>query len=145
VSVWQCCFSNGGHYLAAIYGNVVMIYSTTTFDNVSNLKGHNGKVKSVVWSSDDMRIATCGVDGAVYEWEVLTGRRAAENVLKLCSYAGVALSPDAKTTFAVGSDHTLKEISDSQVTWISVSLSLFSSKYCLCFKHFVYCVMINKE
>jgi len=102
--------------LAAVYGNVVQIYSTTTFENVSNLKGHNGKVKSVVWSSDDTRVVTCGIDGAVYEWEVLTGRRLAENVLKLCSYTGVALSPDAKTTFAVGSDHTLKEISDSQVT-----------------------------
>lgn len=102
--------------MAAIYGNVVQIYSSTTFENVSNLKGHNGKVKSVVWTSDDTRIVTCGVDGAVYEWDVLTGLRLAENVLKLCSYTGVALSPDAKTTFAVGSDHTLKEISDSQVS-----------------------------
>jgi len=93
----------------------VQLYSTTSFENVSNLKGHNGKVKGLVWSVDDMRIATCGVDGAVYEWEVLTGRRVTENVLKSCSYTGVALSPDAKTTFAVGSDHTLKEISDSQV------------------------------
>ena len=112
----QCCFSNGGHYMAAIYGNVVQIYSTTTFENVSNLKGHNGKVKGVVWSLDDIRLVTCGVDGAVYEWEVLTGRRANENVLKSCSYSGVALSPDAKNTFAVGSDHTLREISDSQVS-----------------------------
>jgi len=98
-----------------VYGNVVQIYSTTSFENVSNLKGHNGKVKNVVWCLDDTRVVTCGVDGAVYEWEVLTGRRLAENVLKHCSYTGVALSPDAKTTFAVGSDHTLKEISDSQV------------------------------
>ena len=102
--------------MAAIYGNVVQIYSTTTFDNVSNLKGHNGKVRSVAWSSDDQRLVTCGVDGAVYEWDALTGRRLAENVLKSCSYNGVALTPDAKTTFAVGSDHTLKEISDSQVS-----------------------------
>ena len=101
--------------MAAVYGNVVQIYSTTTFENVSNLKGHNGKVKSLVWCSDDTRVVTCGIDGALYEWELLTGRRLTENVLKLCSYTGVALSPDAKTTFAVGSDHTLKEISDSQV------------------------------
>lgn len=113
--------------MAAIYGNVVQIYSTTTFENVSNLKGHNGKVKSVVWTSEDIRIVTCGVDGAVYEWEVLTGRRLAENVLKTCSYTGIALSPDAKTTFTVGSDHTLKEISDSQV-----SQSAFFAAYLLC-------------
>ena len=112
---FQCSFSNGGHLFAAVYGNVVQIYSTTTFENVSNLKGHNGKVKGVVWSTDDTHVVSCGADGAVYEWEVLTGRRVAENVLKLCSYSSVALSADGKTTFAVGSDHTLKEICDSQV------------------------------
>jgi len=106
--------------VAAIYGNVVQVYSTTTFDNVSNLKGHNGKVRSVVWSADDTRMVTCGADGAVYEWDVLTGRRLAENVLKACSYTGVTLSPDAKTTFAVGTDRTLKEITDSQVSLIDV-------------------------
>jgi WD40 repeat protein len=111
----ECSFSNGGQYFAAVYGNVVQIYSTMTFENISNLKGHNGKVRSVIWSADDTRIVSCGVDGAVYEWEVLTGRRVAENVLKLCSYFGVALTTDGKTTFAVGSDHTLKEICDSQI------------------------------
>jgi len=80
-------------------------------------------VRSVVWSADDTRVVTCGADGAVYEWEVLTGRRLAENVLKQCSYSGVALSPDAKTTFAVGSDRTLKEITDSQVVDSDVKIS----------------------
>ena len=42
----QCSFSNGGHYFATVHGNVIQLYSTTTFENVGNLKGHNGKV---VW------------------------------------------------------------------------------------------------
>lgn len=29
---------------AAVNGNVIQIYSVTTFDNILNLKGHNGKV-----------------------------------------------------------------------------------------------------
>ena len=29
---------------AAVHGNVIQIYSSTTFENVNNLKGHNGKV-----------------------------------------------------------------------------------------------------
>lgn len=29
---------------AAVHGNVIQIYSTTSFENVLNLKGHNGKV-----------------------------------------------------------------------------------------------------
>ena len=42
---------------------------------LSNMKGHNGRVRSVVWSSDDQKIISCGTDGAVYEWEVSTGKR----------------------------------------------------------------------
>lgn len=112
----QCAFSNGGNLFAAVHGNVIQIYSTITFENVANLKGHNGKVKSLVWSSDDSKIVSCGLDGAVYEWETFTGKRVGESVLKSCHYTGVAVTPDGKTTFAVGSDKSLKEISDSQVT-----------------------------
>ena len=110
----QCSFSNGGHYFAAVHGNIIQIYSTTTFENISNLKGHNGKVKSVIWSADDSKIVSCGMDGAVYEWDSFNGKRVGEYVLKSCSYTSVTIAPDGKTTFAVGSDKTLKEIADSQ-------------------------------
>ena len=55
------------------------------------------------------------MDGAVYEWNVYTGKRDGESVLKSCSYTGVAVSPDGRTSYAVGSDKSLKEICDSQV------------------------------
>ena len=106
----QCAFSNGGHLFAAVTSNIIQIYSTTTFENISNLKGHNGRVKSIVWFADDSKIVSCGMDGAIYEWDPYTGKRTGDCVLKSCSYTGVATSPDGKTTFAVGSDKTLKEI-----------------------------------
>lgn len=31
---------------AAVNGNVIHLYSTTTFDNILNLKGHSGKVSA---------------------------------------------------------------------------------------------------
>merc|ERR1719494_349160 len=111
----ECSFSNGGHLFAAVHGNVIYLYSATTFESVGNLKGHNGKVRSVMWTQDDSRIISCGMDGAVYEWNVYTCKREGEVVLKSCSYTSVTVSPDGKTTFAVGSDRTLKEISDSQI------------------------------
>ena len=58
---------------------------------------------------------SCGMDGAVYEWNVTSYKREGESVLKSCSYTSVTVSPDSRTTFAVGSDRTLKEICDSQV------------------------------
>ncbi|XP_072275438.1 cilia- and flagella-associated protein 57 [Pyxicephalus adspersus] len=111
----ECSFSHGGHLFAAVNGNVIHIYSTTTYENIANLKGHNGKVRSVAWSLDDSKLVSCGLDGAVYEWNTLTGKRESECVLKSCSYTCVDLLPDSKTIFAVGSDQTLKEISDSQI------------------------------
>ncbi|XP_075386789.1 cilia- and flagella-associated protein 57 [Tenrec ecaudatus] len=111
----ECCFSNGGHLFAAVNGNVIHIYTTTSLENISNLKGHTGKIRSVVWNADDSRLISGGTDGAVYEWNLTTGKRETECVLKSCSYNCVNISPDAKIIFAVGSDQTLKEIADSSI------------------------------
>ena len=73
------------------------------------------KVRSIVWSADDTKMVSCGLDGAVYEWDAASGRRTGESVLKSCAYTCVDVTPDGKTTFAVGSDKKLKEVSDSQV------------------------------
>lgn len=73
------------------------------------------QVRGVEWSPDDGRLVSCGLDGAVYEWDTHTGRRVSECVLKSCSYTDVVFSSDAKTILAVGTDRTLKEIQDCQV------------------------------
>lgn len=111
----ECSFANGGHKFAAANGPHIEIYSTYTFEVVGHLKGHNQKVTSIIWSQDDTKIVSCGKDGAVYEWDAQTYERTGENVLKSCSYSCVATTPDAKTLFAVGSDRTLKEISDNTI------------------------------
>ncbi|XP_072724848.1 cilia- and flagella-associated protein 57 isoform X3 [Ciconia boyciana] len=111
----ECSFSNGGHLFAAINGNVIQIYSSITFENINNLKGHSGKIHAVKWSADDAKFVSCDTHGAVYEWNLLTGKRESECVLKSCIYSSIALSSDAKIIFAVGSDQTLKEISESSI------------------------------
>ncbi|KFO74678.1 WD repeat-containing protein 65, partial [Cuculus canorus] len=113
----ECSFSNGGHLFAAVDGNVIRIYSSITFENVHNLKGHSGKVCAVKWSADDTKFVSCDTNGAVYEWNLLTGKRESDCVLKSCIYSSIALSPDAKIIFAVGSDQTLKEISESSIQY----------------------------
>ncbi|XP_048207027.1 cilia- and flagella-associated protein 57 isoform X3 [Perognathus longimembris pacificus] len=111
----KCAFSNGGHLFAAVSGNVIHIFTTTSLENITNLKGHTGKIRSVVWNADDSKLISAGTDGAVYEWNLSTGKRETECVLKSCSYNSVTISPDGKIIFAVGSDQTLKEIADSSV------------------------------
>ncbi|XP_069719000.1 cilia- and flagella-associated protein 57 [Phaenicophaeus curvirostris] len=111
----ECSFSNGGHLFAAIDGNVIQIYSSVTFENIHNLKGHSGKIRAIKWSTNDTKFVSCDTNGAVYKWNLLTGKRESECVLKSCIYSSIALSPDAKIIFAVGSDQTLKEISESSI------------------------------
>ncbi|PKU46470.1 wd repeat-containing protein 65 [Limosa lapponica baueri] len=44
----ECSFSNRGHLFAAVNGNVIQIYSSITFENINNLKGHSGKIQHEV-------------------------------------------------------------------------------------------------
>ncbi|NWV96642.1 CFA57 protein, partial [Machaerirhynchus nigripectus] len=111
----ECSFSNGGHLFAAVNGNVIQIYSSITFENITNLKGHTGKVHAIKWSADDTKFVSCDTHGAVYEWNLLTGKKESECVLKTCIYSSISLTYDAKIIFAVGSDQTLKEISESSI------------------------------
>eukprot|EP00051_Salpingoeca_urceolata_P005695 m.76025 g.76025 ORF g.76025 m.76025 type:complete len:1203 (+) comp14501_c0_seq2:245-3853(+) len=114
----ECRFSHGGHLFAAVQNNnnIIQIFSTYSFENVGSFKGHTGKIRSVCWSSDDSRLVSCGADGAVYEWDTQSFERVGENVLKSCSYTSVMVSSAAKRTYAVGSDKSLKEMSESEIT-----------------------------
>eukprot|EP00912_Choanoflagellata_sp_UC4_P001630 UC4_evm3s1043 len=107
----ECKFSNGGHLFAAVQGNVVQIYSTFNMEFVGNLKGHNGKVRSIAWSEDDSKIVTCGAEGAIYEWDAKNLKRISEYVVKSCSFTSLVINPDSKSFYAVGSDQSLKQIS----------------------------------
>ena len=109
----ECRFSHGGHYFAAVNSNVIQIFNAWTCENVGNLRGHNGKVRSLYWSADDSTLISAGGDGAIYEWRLSDFKREKENVLKGCSYTSVLESPDGKHIIAVGSDKKLKEFDDS--------------------------------
>jgi hypothetical protein len=38
-------FSNDGHLFVAVNGNTIQVYSSVSFENIFNLKGHNGTVR----------------------------------------------------------------------------------------------------
>ncbi|KAL3688584.1 hypothetical protein R1sor_014893 [Riccia sorocarpa] len=114
-SCQDCAFSNGGQYFAAVQQNVIYVFNTYNFENLGNLRGHNGKVRSIWWSPDDTFMITAGIDGAIYEWQIRDLKRSRENVLKGCIYTSVIGLKDSKSFFAVGSDHKLKELDENSV------------------------------
>ena len=102
-------FSNGGQYFAALTaGNSIVVHDFFTCEKLQDLRGHNGRVLSLHWSPDDAHLVSCGVDGAVYEWDVLDGKRNNELVYKGTSFAAVACG--SESIYACGSDHRLREV-----------------------------------
>ncbi|KAJ1503639.1 hypothetical protein HMI54_007888 [Coelomomyces lativittatus] len=109
----ECCFSNGGHMLAASQGSVICIYNVWTYELVTTLKGHNGKILSLRWSNGDVCLISCGSDGAVYIWNLATMKRENEFIMKGVTFASaVDLN---ETTYAAGSDRTIKVITESML------------------------------
>lgn len=108
-------FSQGGHLFAAVNGNIIQVYTTVGFTNRFLLKGHTGRIKSVVWSQNDMRLVSIGSEGAMYEWDMSNGRRNNEVYLKGISLNDVALTAEGTFAYCISSDSKIREIKENSV------------------------------
>ncbi|CAB0032001.1 unnamed protein product [Trichogramma brassicae] len=115
-------FSTAGHLFSAVNGNIIHIYSTIDFNLRFLLKaafvsraGHTELIKNVVWAPEDTKMYSIGSEGAIYEWNTITGQRASEVVLKNVTLNGIVLSADGVTAFCISGDGRIHEIRDSMV------------------------------
>jgi WD40 repeat protein len=102
-------FSPDGRKMAAPgTENNVRIWDTTTFQPVSDLKGHEGEVWAVAFSPNGERLVSGALDCSVRVWDVATGR--AMLVLKGHTDAirSVGFSPDGKRIVSGSQDRTVK-------------------------------------
>eukprot|EP01135_Chromosphaera_perkinsii_P004015 Nk52_evm28s266 gene=Nk52_evmTU28s266 len=106
----ECQFSTGGQYFAVVNGNIVQIYSTYTFENIGNLKGHIGKIRSLCWNHDDSRLYTCSMDGSIIEWKTSNFTTEFSDSNEDLNYSSICLSGDGKSAFLATNDNTLKEL-----------------------------------
>ena len=105
----ELAFAHGGHCFAVANNTLVQIINTYTCEVIVNLRGHNGKVRSVVWGKGDRKIMTVGMDGAVFIWSVRQGVKESEHVQpRTAFHAGVA-TPELSRIFTVSSDQAVKE------------------------------------
>eukprot|EP00397_Hematodinium_sp_SG-2012_P003973 GEMP01003983.1.p1 GENE.GEMP01003983.1~~GEMP01003983.1.p1 ORF type:complete len:1382 (+),score=370.47 GEMP01003983.1:167-4312(+) len=116
----ECRFSNGGQYFACVNSNQIQVYKTYTCELVANLRGHNNKVRSLSWTMDDATLVSAGIDGAVYEFNIIQeGRRVSDYVLKGTSFSSVIVYTDPSTgqnmMYCVGNDKQLKEVYQCQL------------------------------
>ncbi|XP_049879809.1 cilia- and flagella-associated protein 57 [Pectinophora gossypiella] len=111
----QAKFSTNGHLFAAVNSQVIQVFSSVSFTNVFNLKGHNGRITCLAWSANDLILVSCGAEGAVYEWSMSTGQRVGEVILKTNQFNGCVVNSVGKTTYAVGTDGEIKEIGNNTI------------------------------
>jgi len=105
-----CKFSLGGHMLAATSGNTILIFDLYTGEKVADLRGHNGKVRSLHWLPSGYQLLTSGQDGAVYLWSLDGGKRVGEFVHKGTMYTS-AVAVGNSNVVVVGNDRSLRELS----------------------------------
>ncbi|KAF4092135.1 hypothetical protein AMELA_G00017440 [Ameiurus melas] len=111
----ECVFNHDGNMFAAVCDNLINVCNIRTGEIV-HLNGHINKVQSVMWSKNDRRLMSCGMDGAVYEWDALTGAcESSKNLEKSCTYMDAMFSPDTGSVLAVGNSFTLNELRDGQI------------------------------
>merc|ERR1719331_2683091 len=113
-------FSHGGHMFAAVNSNTIQVFKTYSCETICNLRGHNNKVRSLSWTADDTTLVSAGMDGAVYEYNILNdGRRESDWVHKGTNFSCVILYTDpstgGNTTYVVGSDKMLREVAGSSM------------------------------
>ncbi|XP_016840844.1 cilia- and flagella-associated protein 57 [Nasonia vitripennis] len=108
-------FSYGGQMFAAVNGNIIQVYATIDFNTRFLLKGHTEIIRGITWSQDDARLVSIGSEGAVYEWDMNTGLRSAEVVLKGMTLNGIVLSADGVTAYCISSDNRIHEIKENTV------------------------------
>lgn len=106
-------FSHGGHLFAAVNGNVIQVYTTVTFAQRLVLKGHTGIIQEVVWFQSDLQLVTCGYEGAIYVWDISSGSRISETIIKNVKLHGVAVGLGA--IFCIATDKKIREIRESVV------------------------------
>jgi hypothetical protein len=105
-------FSKGGQYFAVAIGTNLQIYQTYTGLQIATLRGHNNRIKSVLWMNYDSRIVTFGAEGIVNGWDLFPnvskrGENYNGNIPIQCGVGPV----DGSVVFIALNDRQLKELS----------------------------------
>ncbi|XP_043499423.1 cilia- and flagella-associated protein 57-like [Polistes fuscatus] len=108
-------FCHGGHLFAAVNGNVIQVYTTIGFYNRFLMKGHTARVKGLLWSQMDTKLLSMGEEGAIYEWDMSSGQRTAEIILKNIILYDIVLAADQSYIYCIANDNRIREIREDTV------------------------------
>jgi len=85
-----------------------LVYSIIHLNLISQLRGHIGKIKQILWCKNDSILISCGTDGIIYIFNIFTGMRENEIITKQFRYIGIAVTNDCNRIYAITSDSSIK-------------------------------------
>lgn len=103
-------FSRGGQYLASSNGTNLQVYATHTGQPVATLRGHNNRIKSVVWMNFDSRIVTMGAEGIVHVWDLFPVMKRMEHYPGNVPISTGTGPMDGSTLYIATHDKLVKEL-----------------------------------
>ncbi|PNP46435.1 hypothetical protein THARTR1_10757 [Trichoderma harzianum] len=101
-------FSPNGRVLASALDEIVQFWEASTGSHQRTLKGHNGKVTSIAFSSESKILASSSNDNTIRLWEVSTGSY--QRTLKghIGRVESIAFSPDDTILASSSNDDTIR-------------------------------------
>eukprot|EP01138_Halocafeteria_seosinensis_P003456 gb/GECG01003532.1/.p1 GENE.gb/GECG01003532.1/~~gb/GECG01003532.1/.p1 ORF type:complete len:1206 (+),score=233.77 gb/GECG01003532.1/:1-3618(+) len=103
----ECRFAKGGHLFAAMNVKLIQVYNSYTCEMLHSLRGHSGVITSLSFSPDDRTLLSAGLDGRLYAWNMVDGRRTGEYVAKDIKISNASATSDETTAYSVGTDKRL--------------------------------------
>jgi WD40 repeat protein len=86
----------------------VLVFDTSSGQNILQLPGHAGLTLSLAFSQDETRLASGSFDGFAKLWDLETGQELFTLYGNTSNVFGVALSPDDSQLATAGGDGTLR-------------------------------------
>ena len=85
----------------------VILFSSFTFEQVTVLKFHSSHVNDLVWSANDLKLATTGADGGIYVYDYYLGQKELEYPYRSTDFSSIAVIEGIFTVCGQNSNNTL--------------------------------------
>ncbi|GJH18434.1 TIR domain-containing protein [Caballeronia novacaledonica] len=99
---------DGNRVITASWDNTARIWDVRTRRELSELKGHQGRVFNAVFSPDGKRIVTTSEDKTARIWDAATGRELYKLAKQEKTVLGAAFSPNGKLIVTTSFDNTMR-------------------------------------
>lgn len=113
VTVRYCSFvkfSRGGHFIAAVNASNIQVFNTFTGALICTLRGHNNKIRNLVWLNFDARLMSVGSEGNVFFWDIFPASRRPEQYQNPVPFLAGTCPSDGSRAFVVTSDRVVREV-----------------------------------